>query len=118
MSTTASCSSVSLPNSVTVSPTNCTIKEDMIHVANYLGHWFEVHLIDGRIVRGLLVATDKEPNFILRHAMERWTLTEEPRFIGLAMIAKRHVKQIFQISDEVPTTLTPSDDSTTELKVD
>ncbi|KJH46172.1 LSM domain protein [Dictyocaulus viviparus] len=67
----------------------------MEYVAQYMGRWMEVELTDGRIIRGQMLCTDKQPNFILGRSEERWSgETGEPRAIGLAMVARQHVVRL------------------------
>lgn len=67
----------------------------MEYVAQYMGRWMEVELTDGRLIRGQMLCTDKQPNFILGRSEERWSgETGEPRAIGLAMIGRQHVVRI------------------------
>ncbi|CAI4225379.1 unnamed protein product [Auanema sp. JU1783] len=68
-------------------------------VRKYLGQCVEVQLTDGRLISGVLCCTDKDANFVLNRAEERWESDEQPRHIGMAMIAKRHVSKMVLLSD-------------------
>ncbi|CAI2315779.1 unnamed protein product [Caenorhabditis sp. 36 PRJEB53466] len=68
-------------------------------VEKYIGERFEVYMTDGRIVRGTLLATDKDANMIFNKADERWSQNSEkqPRYLGQAMISKKYVSAMYEL---------------------
>lgn len=73
-------------------------------VQEFIGKRYEIHLTDGRYIRGTLIATDKDANMVFNKADERWTHSAESgvRFLGQAMISKKYVSKMFPLSEPEP----------------
>uniref|UniRef100_A0A8R1EPT5 Sm domain-containing protein n=1 Tax=Caenorhabditis japonica TaxID=281687 RepID=A0A8R1EPT5_CAEJA len=65
-------------------------------VEEYIGKKFSVYLLDGRIIEGTMIATDKDANMIFTKAAEHWESnpTQDKRYLGQAMISKKYVKSL------------------------
>ncbi|EGT46439.1 hypothetical protein CAEBREN_06482 [Caenorhabditis brenneri] len=70
-------------------------------IQQYIGRRYEVYLIDGRIIRGTMLATDKDANMVFNQADERWTNPTMPgvRNLGQAMIAKKYVTRMILLPE-------------------
>ncbi|EFO90498.1 hypothetical protein CRE_08129 [Caenorhabditis remanei] len=73
-------------------------------VLEFIGKRYEVHLTDGRYIRGTLIATDKDANMVFNKADERWTPSADQgtRYLGQAMISKKYVARMFPLSEPEP----------------
>ncbi|CAD6194725.1 unnamed protein product [Caenorhabditis auriculariae] len=72
-----------------------SMSEAEARVRQYVGKWVQVILSDGRMINGRIICTDKHPNIILSKAEERWEEGDEPRYIGQAMVARKHITKMY-----------------------
>ncbi|CAI5437642.1 unnamed protein product [Caenorhabditis angaria] len=73
-------------------------------VREYLSKRYEIHLTDTRIIRGTLNCTDKDANMLFYESDERWP-EGETRWLGQAMIAKKHVIAMYEIKPAQETSI-------------
>lgn len=66
-------------------------------IAKWLGKKLRVYLKDGRVITGILVCADNEPNFILTNAEESWEENGYTRQQGSVLICMRYVRRIVEI---------------------
>ncbi|CAB3407912.1 unnamed protein product [Caenorhabditis bovis] len=92
---------------------NDNLSEAEKAVKEYLGKRYEVWLTDGRIVRGTLVCTDKDANMVFIRTDERWRDSQDMRWTGQAMIAKRHVTGMYLLPPPPPSAI-PTTSETAE----
>uniref|UniRef100_A0A1I7TEE5 Sm domain-containing protein n=1 Tax=Caenorhabditis tropicalis TaxID=1561998 RepID=A0A1I7TEE5_9PELO len=70
-------------------------------VLEYIGRRYEIYLTDGRIIRGTMLATDKDANMVFNQADERWnqSTTAGVRFLGQATISKKYVAKMLHLDE-------------------
>ncbi|CCD71728.1 Sm domain-containing protein [Caenorhabditis elegans] len=81
---------------------NAKKSEAHLKVLEYIGKRYEIRMTDGRYIRGTMIATDKDANMVFNKADERWDKDPQlkgVRFLGQAMISKKHVESMHALPD-------------------